>query len=596
MNLRNVIQLGGILFLMVSCVSSKTALKVKTGKSTESIAQVEEAPMGDDHVEMKSASEGSVGQIDDENPALLLTTFKDNGFSQQQIVTENSWNSEDSEWGSQGRYHILRRLFYSNTRNAPLKGMRQQSCFEGSAEKVGEKFFGRFSGEMKDLSGERVAFKASQDGKVLALSFEDLSEKDSLGARTLRLYHCGHLKTAPTDYAGARLSPKNYSVYRKVPRGIASENQANSELTTDLNKAFLPKSHDRNYGFTMLDSTSDPTTRIRFTVRGDYAKSVNTNIEKPWRGLNLRDKTEALKFASLVKSYVLGNMANQSSQADDNLNPFKNLNSYWCHAPWKHVGPYGREAIHGLHYLGDYRSPSGTLWGLTLYNNVGCQTLFNIFGSITDPKETPDFSKTLFGDGTVAVQFVFTTAPLQKLNNSFRWHANVFEPGSRVRTVKSVRLLEMNISVKDTSLLGTLSELGHWAMLSYVFDPDYNYVQEVKRVTGMENPSKAIEDLPKSFLKLRPIGVQTGFDKPSTLDTVTFQHFDFLGVEGRLNSPSGNSRSSCLGCHATSGTSISQVPGFLNLRQYSPFSQTPKLDFNMELSTARSNWQTEISK
>ena len=338
---------------------------------------------------------------------------------------------------------------------------------------------------------------------------------------------------------------------------------------------------------------------------GDYENAKRRPDQKPWAGLDLKDPREALKFTLLIQKYFYENMANQNPQNHNfNFIAQKNKNRYWCHMPWMHVGAAGREAIHGMTKERDLvpstripiynNATPGSNWGVAYFNGPGCETIGDVFGSASNPKHEPDFTQADFGDGTVIIKMLFTTADFPEIQGAYKWRASVSGAGSTDRSIQDVRHIQMDIAVKDSSLKGAIPALNNWVMAGFYYDPNYDFDKELKQVLGAENPLKGLPNIPKELFKMRPIGVQTGFESPEKGETIIFPGSFANGSGGRLNGPADNPKTSCLGCHGAAGTGASMIPGFLSMRMYEPYQQKPALDFNQQFALAKENYETNM--
>ena len=595
---------------IAACVhSNKPASSRKTASETGKVTFNTKANAdaeADDFSAQYSLQAQSLTEISDlsmEAPILVYFDYSKQGIAKRQEITASTWNGSDQSFSDKTREEYLRKMYYANARNLMMAGQRQATCFYGLAKNVSEAFFtSREAGDIQNISTGHVETKASSDGRVLAIRFEH----DDLGSQSFRLFHCNAGKGAIAEYVGAIKDTSAYAVYKKSSRMIASVQESkNTKNTVNLGNGFEPKPFDRGYGFSILDKTEDPKVSTRFGLKADYENAKLQKEERPWKGLNLRNQKEALKFALMAQAYFYESMANQSPKPDENFIAQKNKDRFWCHMPWMHTGNMGREAIHGMTQERDLRaSPNiptfasvapGSNWGIAYFNAPGCQTINDVFGSYLSPKENPDFAKGQFRDGTLIAKMLFTTSNFQEIKDAFQWNANVSEPGSGVRRIKPVRHIQMDISVRDRELVGVNPELSHWAMAGFYYDPKYDYDKEIKALLGMENPLKAIKGLPKSFFKMRPMGVQTGFDTAETGDTILFPGaFANNDLGHRLNGPVENSKSSCMGCHATAGTSASTVPGFLTQVMFKPFQAKPEVNFSQQMALARANFETQM--
>ncbi len=546
------------------------------------------------------AEDGSrVLEWTDEEPKLVYITYSASGDAHRDEISADRWNGVAGGFSNGGREDYLLKMYYANTRDASLKGIRHAACFTGSAPVVAEIFFdGNRGAEIRNLEKGHAKAVGSSDGRVLGLSFTHTAANSKLGSTSFRMMNCSAGKGSISDNAGKA------KVERKTAAADRPSGGADAKAMAPP-KVFNPKSLEKDYGFQILDSSADKSVKRRFVLRADYEKANAQKEERPWGRLNLRDKKEAILFALRAQAYFYENMANQSANPDDNFISENNKTRYWCNMPWLQVGSTGREAIHGLTQERDMKPSSlipvykdataGSNWGVAYFNAPGCKAINRVFGSRDNVRKEPDFSSSAaqFEDGSMIAKILFTTADFPKLKDAFKWNANVSEPGSTVRQIKPVRHIQMDIAVRDSKLGGVSQDLSHWAMAGFYYDPDYDYDRDIKPIVGIENPLKAIKGLPKGFFKMRPMGVQSGFDSPETGDTILFPGAFANGSAGRLNGPADNPKSSCMGCHATAGTTAAMVPGFLSQNMFAPFVGKTTLDFNQQFALAKSNFETE---
>lgn len=534
-----------------------------------------------------------VDGITKDQPTLIYTGYGKDGIGKNTEISEVRWTGRQGGFDTGGREDYLMKMYYASTVGISRKGLAHSICFLGSAQEIQQTFFSNSSETAIRNVEEGVKTRASQDGRVLGLRFSHL-ENGKKKNLFFRMSNCNSGKSVvsgiakPGDAAGGG---------RAVPA------KPEAPVVEDIPVT------DPRYGFTIFHKVKDLDKKKypEFVLRADYDKAPKENDAKPWAGLDLRDEKQALKFTLMVQKYFYENMANQSKNNDFNFIASKNKDRYWCHMPWMHTGVAGREAVHGLTQERDLipsfqitpfkNATSGTNWGVAYFNGTGCRGIGEVFGTAKAPKAKPDFSRPeYFEDGTVITKILFTTANFPDLAGAYTWNAHVNEVGSTERMIKPVRHIQMDIAVKDSSLKGVNVLLKNWAMAGFYFDPTYDYDKDLKEFLDNEpNPLASIPNLPKELLKMRPMGVQTGFDSPEYgKDTITFNKAETNGLKGRLNGPADNPKTSCLGCHGAAGTQARMVPGFLSMKMYEPFKSVPALDFNQQLALAKANYETAI--
>ncbi len=530
-----------------------------------------------------------VESISAETPRLIYSTYDVNGKVYHEEINSERWSGVNGGFSAGGREDYLVKMFYASTVGVSSRGILHSACFLGNAQSIQQNFFENENVPVRNLA-TKIAVRVSTDGRKIGLKLNHKTR----GALFFRLSHCLSGKSTASE------------ISRKPSRVPANEWPVQAAATKEV-----PKSAPGNVnatGFQQIHKTKIERKLLpEFTLRADFENMPSESEKKPWHGLDLRDPKEALLFALYAQKYVYENMANQNTKnRDQNFIAAKNKKRYWCHMPWMNVGVNGREAVHGLTQERDLKISTlmptfknvtpGTNWGLAFFNTEGCQTVRDIFGSAKNPKANPDFTKNSFPNETFITKILFTTANFPEIESAFKWNAHVNEVGSTERAIRAVRHIQMDIAVKDTSLKGVSPDLQNWAMSAFYYDASFDYDKEYKDLLGgLEHPIKAIPNLPAEFLKMRPIGIQTGYNDPvKSRDTILFPGSHSNGVGGRLNGPADNPKTSCLGCHGPAGTQARMVPGFLSLSMFEPFRNVPNLDFNQQLALAKSNFETYI--
>jgi hypothetical protein len=276
-----------------------------------------------------------------------------------------------------------------------------------------------------------------------------------------------------------------------------------------------------------------------FKLRQDYPATRPAAETKPWKAFDF--KTQPLQYAKSVLSYCLeGNI-----EADWQLE--KNQVRNWYHVPWLHTTANGREFVRGLTLerssrpkeLAPTQTSTFSNWAVGMYNPAGGY----VIGQVWKDPNSPAPGKAKFPDGAAACKLLFTTATVEQvpyLKKSVEWQANVSLAGSTTRAVRMVRLLQVDIAVRDTRANSTTG----WVFGTFVYDGDA--------------PGATPWD------RLVPVGLMWGNDPSVTVPAATStthlqQTFinsqvgppQHLGRAGRLNGPVDNPKSSCLSCHST---------------------------------------------
>lgn len=292
-----------------------------------------------------------------------------------------------------------------------------------------------------------------------------------------------------------------------------------------------------------------------FQLSKDYPKTLPDDA-KPWKQIDFR--TDPKKYMQTVLNYFLeGNTVVNWVVQDNSIRK-------WYHAPsmgWQPARrPYGREFIHGLtrerNSAPEELWPSQTRviqnWAVGFYNPIGAYT----FGQVWSDTLSPNIDAGRFAEGTVSGKLLFTAATdtdVPYLRGGYAWDANIHQAvtGTAVRTPQKMRLLQIDIAVKDDRAGKTCWVFGTFA---------YN-----NNAPGQD-----------VWQKMVPVGLMWGND-PQSLDgknlKETWINPDFvrlfrfpdgrdmhIGYNGRLNGPVDNKISSCLSCHSTA-----QYPQFNQL-------------------------------
>ena len=320
--------------------------------------------------------------------------------------------------------------------------------------------------------------------------------------------------------------------------------------------------------------------------------------DQPWHGMEVGTAAGAEKFALTVQQYFYQDMLHPTD-------PEKNFDSTnskkWCNMPWLQPGPSGRDYVHGLtkeHDLSTspiYPSANGaeiTLgsdWGVAYFNTTACQGIKDIFGTRENPKQDElNFRGVKFPMGSMAVKILFSTAvynPKTKTNpwfqGAFQWLANVSLSKQTEREVRKVSHIQMDIAVKDDSLVGASPDANHWVMTSYYYDLKYNSPLK------LEFPKHS-----EGLKHMRPIGVAVGFDA-STSKIVAGSATNNASL--LVNGPADKSSSSCMGCHGAAGTKEPMVPGVPSYARYKAI-RNNGLDFSMQVAFAKRYYQTRVGQ
>lgn len=354
--------------------------------------------------------------------------------------------------------------------------------------------------------------------------------------------------------------------------------------------AFVAASH--LHAGTFPDAHNPPTPGWNGTVfklSQDYPTQLPAAGTLPWDNIDF--KTQPMQYLLAVRDYVYEGNIDVDWQVQNNAV------RKWFHAPWMHPGPAGREFARGL--TRERPSQAGELhpnqttefpnWAVGVYNAPGGFTLGQVWADPNKPK--PDAA--LFPVGTVSAKLLFTTATVAEvpyLRNAVRWRAHVTGPGSGTRAIRTVRLLQMDIAVRDSRADSTTG----WVFGTFVYDGNAPGATPWQRMV--------------------PLGLMWGNDPTVTPTQGTLQETKInpnvntpqhLGWAKRLNGPVDNKRSSCLSCHSTAqfpefsdflppatGSDQTKLRWFRNIKAGEPFEVGAKsLDYSLQLSVGIRNFE-----
>lgn len=516
------------------------------------------------------------------------------------VVTADTWRNFRKQGNT--RLDLFLKLYYANTKDVSRSGQRHVGCFLGNAEQVARAFF---KNELPLSNIDKHYLTVSEDGKLIGFEFDYLNASPgrALVDAHFRLPHCIQGSKAPLieleQIKAAQRSAQN--VWPEPARAVAS-----------VQNIRLPASKlEGENGFDIFDqmnpsdANAESAKRLpRFRLKADYDRITASAGSRPWRGMDISTEEGGRKFAHAVLDYFYDSLVTDLQNTDQNFIAHNTPagKSQWCHMPWLNVGDSGRELIHGLTKERDLetskiypdaattKEKQGSDWGIGFYNDIACATAFNIFGSADRQASTPDFTKANFPDGSVSVKVLFTTANLDALKGAYTWTANVSNPKSTSRALRPVRMVQIDVAVKDSTLKGTRPEVDGWMMTTFYFDASYVAPSRHKEYVG------ALAGLNK----MRPIGIQTGFDPSTSLifsDAKTNSaNNTYYGADPKLlNGPADNPKASCLSCHGAAGTSVSMVPGIKDFKGFS-YVKNQGLDFSQQLALAKRNYETRFGQ
>lgn len=286
--------------------------------------------------------------------------------------------------------------------------------------------------------------------------------------------------------------------------------------------------------------------------------------DAPWRAFtDLSNATQRDSYLAALKAYIVAGMSDPGVEFDAAKND--NILSgrrWWFHVPMMTAaGPRRREPYHGVTAERALRPNEQTHWltsggnvdavAIGYYNYLGAYTIGQVFKSY-DLSQT-DPSKGKFIDGTLVFKLLFAQyVPSRIKSPDPLAHAPAWfvqDPSSPTSPLKEVRLLQVDVAVKDDHFSSTTG----WVFATYAYD---------ESLTASE---------PNAWRRLTPIGIQWGNDPtvtsvpPTTLNetwinpSMPAAFKDHLGRGGRLIGPVDNPVSACLSCHSTAEVDMAQA-------------------------------------
>ena len=345
-----------------------------------------------------------------------------------------------------------------------------------------------------------------------------------------------------------------------------------------------------------IDAHEGPTpgwTGPVFKLSQDYPATLPSPGAQPWKNFDF--KTQSSQYLKAVLDYCMeGNLG-----ADWVVQ--NNAVRKWYHAPWLDRTNNGREFVHGLtlerssspRTLHPNQSSTFRNFAVGIYNPIAGY----VIGQVWKDHENPDPTAARFPDGSVACKLLFTAATVAQvpyLHDSFEWDAFVAPPGSNTRSMATVRLLQIDIAVRDSRADATTG----WVFGTFAYDGDAAGATPWDRMT--------------------PIGLMWGNDpaltqaaydsgarpQESTIPNRVVGITQHLGWLERLNGPVDNPVSSCLSCHSTaqyvapasalptaSMSAAQKMRYFRNIKAGNPFDTgQAALDYSLQLSLGIKNF------
>jgi hypothetical protein len=372
------------------------------------------------------------------------------------------------------------------------------------------------------------------------------------------------------------------------------------------------KATDASAGFPSFNPAFGPPTGWTgpvFQLSQRYPDSLSPE-RPPFLDVDFMAQPE--QYLMQVRQYVYqGNIDRGPDSAGNTLDWIVQRNPVrtWYHMPWRDYGSRGREFVHGLtmefpsqpHYLDPKQGSKHFTWAKAMYNPIAAYTVGRVW---PDPAGEPAMAAALFAPGATVAKLLFTTADstdVPEVQGTYVWQANIYaDPACDTlpcaRTVQPVRLIQMDVAVKDPR-----APVTQWVFGTFVYDKDA--------------PGGSVWE------KMVPLGLMWGNDPQVTatssdstlkesrvLRTGMFEH---LGCHQRLSGPLDNPRSACMSCHMTaqfpgapsvpSASSACDSPAnakfWRNLAPGTPFQTfgdtvTTALDFSMEMASSVENYVT----
>lgn len=237
----------------------------------------------------------------------------------------------------------------------------------------------------------------------------------------------------------------------------------------------------------------------------------------------------------------------------------------WFHAPAMNLHrsefEMGRDPLHGTTFerealpkeLAEGQRFHALSFAIGFYNAQAACTIAKFWGpTLQNASTPPNVEEVQFAEGSVAFKLLFTTATSDKqqvpwLKDAPVWHVYGYNPDMQKRMVMPVRLIQVDILVKDPRAPQQPGIKGDgWVFGTFQYDSTY------------------LPDQPNlsPWLRLRPVALQWGFNPENAKDLTGSWVNDqapivqyrkhtgrTMGIFGRANGPVDNQESSCMNCH-----------------------------------------------
>ena len=553
------------------------------------------------------AGESTSDSENDEKSVLVYDSPDSKSKNKITVIDEENWNSLRISDGT--RFDFLIKMYYANIKDFSNSGQRHLGCFFGDAEKVANSFF---KSSVKISYVDEMNINISEDRKMMGIEFnytnpnpnpnpnQKATRSSTASVLHFRLPHCmqgaknilvslDQIKTTHYGFKNQTRSVANTSILR-LPSAAAADEENGYDTYDKISKTDL--------------NAEDHKILPRFKLCADYNQIKPKPESRPWKGMDISTEAGGQKFAQTVLDYFYDSLVQDPQNTNNNFiaQNISKDKTRWCHMPWLNVGDSGRELIHGLTKERDLETSDiypeaattkdlvGSDWGIGFYNDIACVSMHNVFGSTPNPNLKPDFINKKFPDGSVSVKILFTTANLKALEGSFTWTANVSHAKSTARKLRPVKMIQIDVAVKDSTLIGSKKEVDHWVMTTFYYDA--SFLQKNSKHKYTENLA--------GLLKMRPVGIQTGFDPSTSMIFAGSQtnsaNNTYYGAKPMLmNGPADNPKGSCMSCHGAAGTSVKMVPGIKDFEHYEKV-KAKGLDFSQQMALAKRNYETRIGQ
>lgn len=328
-----------------------------------------------------------------------------------------------------------------------------------------------------------------------------------------------------------------------------------------------------------------------FQLSTGYPTALPTGDPKPWKAFDF--KTQPEQYIRAVLGYC-----REGNEAVDWAGQ-NNAVRKWYHAPGLVKGNNGREFIRGLTLertsrkkeLAPTQTQAWSNWAVGLYNPTAGYTI----GQVWQNPANPNTAGVKFEDGAVGVKLLFTTAPVAQvpfLANSMEWQANVALPGNNPRIPQTVRLLQVDVAVRDSRA----DSITGWVFGTFMYQTDAAGMGQLDRLVPVGVMWGNDPDL-------TPAKVAMG-EKPKESWINPATQSPHVGWNGRLNGPVDNPISACLSCHTRAGspqtndlvfkpsaTDTEKMAFFTNVKAGDPYTAGVKsFDYSLQLGIGVRNF------